>query len=44
MSTLISKLRARLQDKSAALDTLAEKAGADNAAAEDIKAYDDAIA
>src|SRR5688500_5622119 len=44
MSTLISKLRARLQDKSAALDTLAEKAAADNAPAEDIKAYDDAIA
>jgi HK97 family phage major capsid protein len=44
MSTLISKLRARLQDKSAAIDTLAEKAAADNAPAEDIKAYDDALA
>jgi HK97 family phage major capsid protein len=44
MSNLISKLRARLQEKSAALDTLAEKAAADNASNEDIKAYDDALA
>jgi HK97 family phage major capsid protein len=44
MSTLISKLRARLQEKSVAIDTIAEKAAADNAPAEDIKAYDEALA